>query len=257
MTSLSTSAIVLRRVEYGDYDLILSFLTPESGRISAIAKSAKKSTKRFGGVLELFSILRIVCTAGRREGGLPILQEASLLRPLASIRSDINKTANASYWAEIVYAWTEEGQRQPELFRLLAFVLGQLDCGRVSPDVLSILFQFRFLILSGHQPNLSSCTRCRRSFDTFAENEFGVDLAAGGLVCRPCRAAASGPITLGKGAVKQLQWLEKEELSKAGRVRFSEHAAAECLRFLEAFLPYHLGREPKSLKFLRQIRKGG
>ena len=63
MSSLSTPAIILRRIEYGDFDLILFFLTLEKGKLSAIAKSARKSTKRFGGILELFAALDILCSA--------------------------------------------------------------------------------------------------------------------------------------------------------------------------------------------------
>ena len=73
---LSTEAILLKRLQYGDYDLILTLLTQSHGKLSVIAKSAKKSIKRFGGVLELFSGLNITCATGR--GRLPLLKEATL-----------------------------------------------------------------------------------------------------------------------------------------------------------------------------------
>ncbi|MBU4287277.1 MAG: recombination protein O N-terminal domain-containing protein, partial [Proteobacteria bacterium] len=56
MSSFSTPAIVLRRIDFGDYDLIINFFTLNKGKISVIAKSAKKSVKRFSGVLEPFSV---------------------------------------------------------------------------------------------------------------------------------------------------------------------------------------------------------
>ena len=56
---LSTVGIVLRRREYGDFDLIVTFLTQDHGKITLIAKSAKKSAKRFPGILEPFSQLQI------------------------------------------------------------------------------------------------------------------------------------------------------------------------------------------------------
>ena len=42
MPALKTSAILLRRVDYGDYDLILTLLSHDHGKISVIAKHAKK-----------------------------------------------------------------------------------------------------------------------------------------------------------------------------------------------------------------------
>lgn len=254
MPSLSTPAIVLRRIEYGDFDLILSFLTLEKGKFSAIAKSARKSTKRFGGTLELFAALDILCSSGRRSG-LPVLQEAALKQPFAAIRSSIICTAYASYWAELVDGWSEEGQRQPDLYELLLHVLSELDLGRTPADVLSILFQIRFLVLSGHGPILRGCSRCKRDIDRIEGGPFFFDLSRGGVVCGRCAAAGSAGLTLSRGALKQLQWLGSGDLSKVGRLRFSPPAVVESLKVLEAFVPYQLGREPRSLTFLRQVRK--
>ncbi|MBW1752074.1 MAG: DNA repair protein RecO [Deltaproteobacteria bacterium] len=85
MSSFETPAIMLRRVDFGDYDLIITFFTLKQGKKSVIAKSAKKSTKRFAGILELFSVLDIVFGKGRGKG-LPVLQEAALKHPFAGIR---------------------------------------------------------------------------------------------------------------------------------------------------------------------------
>ena len=253
MSGSSTSAIILRRVEYGDYDLILSFLTVDKGKISAIAKSAKKSTKRFAGVLEQFSILQIVCSTGRRKG-LPVLQEAVLVKPFPGIRADIEKTAYASYWAELIDSWSEEGQHQEDLFRLFHYVLVQLDQAEMLPAVLSIVFQLRLLKLSGYRPNLGGCILCRRELDRIEGKMLYFDLSRGGLICDQCDPGMSTQPTLSKGTIKQLLWIEREALSKVDRIRFSRQALDESLNLLEEFVPYHLGQEPRSLTFLKQIR---
>ena len=110
MSNFSTPAIVLRRIDFGDYDLIINFFTLNKGKISVIAKSAKKSVKRFSGVLEPFSILEVVCNSGRGKG-LPVLQEATLTQPFSKIRADIVKIAYASYWAELINIWPYESLR--------------------------------------------------------------------------------------------------------------------------------------------------
>jgi DNA repair protein RecO (recombination protein O) len=254
MPSLSTPAIVLRRIAYGDFDLILSFLTLEKGKICAIAKSARKSAKRFGGTLELFAGLEIICGSKRRSG-LPVLQEAVLKQPFAAIRSSVIPTAYASYWAELIDGWLEEGQRQPDLYTLFLHVLAELDRGRTPADVLSILFQTRFLVLSGHGPALDTCCGCKRDIDRIAEAPLFFDPQRGGVVCGRCGSPGSGRLTVSKGTLKQLRWFEAADLSRAGRLRFSPAAIAEALGILEVFVPYQMGREPRSLTFLRQVRK--
>jgi DNA repair protein RecO (recombination protein O) len=75
MSGFSTPAILLRRIDHGDHDLIITFFSREKGRIPVIAKNAKKSRKRFSGLLEPFTVLELVCRSPRR-GGMPVLQEA-------------------------------------------------------------------------------------------------------------------------------------------------------------------------------------
>jgi DNA repair protein RecO (recombination protein O) len=253
MSQFSTSAILLRRTDYGDYDLILSVFSLERGKLSLIAKSAKKSSRRFPGVLELFSEMDLVGSTGRGRG-LAVLQEAALKQPFARIRSAPLRVAYASYWAELVNDWMEEGVEQPALYGLLRHVLGELDRGEVPEAVLSVVFQMRFLRLSGHDPNLACCVLCRREVDCIPPGRLGVDVVKGGIACPTCLPGFPEAGQLSKGTAKQLLWVSNGDLGRAARMKFGAEAAAEALRFLERFVPHHLGREPRSLKVLRQLR---
>lgn len=254
MSTFSTPAIMIRRMDYGDYDLILTFFSLTHGKISLIAKAAKKSTKRFGGILELFSELEVVGSSGRGKG-LPVLQEAALKQPFSQIRADITRTAYASYWAELIHDWMQEYERQTELYDLLKRSLGELDSGRASEAGLSVLFQMRLLNISGHRPNLSHCCRCQNPLTSTVSDKLLFDIARGGISCQNCVPGASDGIRLSMGTLKQLVWAGSGDFAKASRIRFSANTISEALDFLEAFVPYHLGKQPRSLKFLRQIRR--
>jgi len=254
MSSYSTPAIVLRKVDFGDYDLVITFFTLQEGKITAIAKSAKKSTKRFAGILELFSALNVVYSTGRRKG-LPVLQEATLKYPFSTIRTSMLKTAYASYWAQLINEWMESGQKQVEIYELFQYMLRKLDSCQTSEAALSILFQMKFITLSGLAPNLGQCSVCHIEVEKLKETRVQFDFAKGGILCDGCASKTSRKTFLSKGIIKQLLWIEKGDLVKAVRVRFSSDALKEGLEFLETFVPYHLGKEPRSLKFLQQIRK--
>ena len=254
MSGYTTPALVLKRINYGDHDLIISLFTLDHGKVSAMAKAAKKSVKRFGGILELFTCLEAVIKPARGKG-LPLLQEAALIQPYTSIRSDVVKTAYASYWAELVNSWMEEYDRQDLIFKLLAYVFDALDKGRAGTRTLSILFQIRFMALSGLAPNLVNCSRCGLDVEKVKTSKIHFSLKNGGIVCGACGAFASHRVPLSLGTVKQLAWIQQRGVEKASRLRFSESSLTEGLALCEAFVPYHLGKEPKSLKFLRQMRK--
>ena len=254
MKTFSSPAIVLRCIDFGDYDIILTLFTLERGKISAIAKSAKKSTKRFGGILEIFSVLNVVCNSGK-GGNLVILQEADLISSLAEIRTDFHKTTYACYWSEIVNAWAENDAKQERLYRLLYYVLEQINSGSVSAELLSILFQIRFASIAGICPNLIRCSICHIAIDSFREDHISFFFQKGGITCRKCTEnCCENRLSLAKGTIKQLLWIESGDLKKAGKIRFTPLAVKEGLNFLEAFVTYNLGKEMQSLKILRQIR---
>lgn len=250
MPDLSSPAIMLRATEHGDYDKIITFFTLKRGKISVIAKGAKKSIKRFAGILELFSVLNLVWSFGR---GLPVLKEASMVHPFEKIRTNITSTAYASYWCELVYAWMEQGQRQVCLYRLLEYALDQLNCGDVSKHALHITFQLRFMAISGFRPSLDHCNTCRRPLELFGRSCVVFDVRRGGVLCEKCSPQKTGLFCLSKGTAKLLCCVLNVPLEKLNRFRFSMQAIEESLRMLEAFAPYYLGKEMKSSRFLKQL----
>jgi DNA repair protein RecO (recombination protein O) len=253
MNRVTSTAIVLQRRAYGDFDLIVTVLTEDQGKRTLIAKSAKKSAKRFPGILEPFNHLQIAFRETRRKG-MPVLEEATLLHPMEGLRSDVVKTAYASYWAESIAIWMEEGQVREDLFDLLRFVLNALNGGDMEAAMISVLFQMRFIGYEGLQPVLVHCTCCQLDIEQLPQNNFCIDLGKGGVVCNHCPTGASGHLHLSKGTLKQLQWINSGDLIKARRMRFAPRALAEATAFLEAFVPYHIGKKPKSLRFLKQVR---
>ncbi len=252
MIAFTTPAIVLRRVPYGDRDLIVTLLTLDRGKVSAIAKSAKNSVKRFSGVLEVFTAMTAVCRIGR--GKLPILQEAAIDHPFPAIRSDVRKMAYASYWAELINAWVEEGRPQARLYELLRWALTEMDRPGPCRDALSILFQMKLMDLSGFRPNLESCGYCGTRTAAMAAADIDFDVAGGGLVCGDCRGRSDRRVRVTKGTLKLLLWTLNDDLNTAARVRFTPRSTAEGLQLLETFVPYHLGKGFRSLGFLRQLR---
>ena len=119
---------------------------------------------------------------------------------------------------------------------------------------LSVLFQMRFMRLCGLSPNLINCSSCRVEIDQAHANNLAVDLSNGGILCNRCLAGSPRQMYLSKGTIKQLIWAESGDIATAGRIRFTPQALKEGQLFLEDFVPFHLGKKPRSLSFLQQIR---
>ena len=258
MLDFSSDAILLRRIEYGDYDYIITLLTEKSGKLSVIAKNAKKSIRRFQGALDLFSVLDIqVAFPRKKKDAMPVLANAELIDPFEKIRIDVEKTGYASYWTEILNFYLEEQKPQALLYKLLLFSMDTLNSGLIPKQVINLLFQIRFMSISGFAPDLKRCGICQALIDeTSSCNKKAVfDIQNGRLVCDKCvKGSIPNSIKLSKGTLKQLAWINENEIAKAGRIKFSNLAIAEGEAFLQAFIPFHIGREFKSLEFLKRVK---
>src|SRR5512133_532120 len=98
-TRLKVEGIVLRVVDYGESDRIVTLLTRERGKVGAFARGARASRRRFQGLLEPYTLLAAELTD--RRGDLLGLESASAIRPHGGIRTELGRIAVAGYGCEL------------------------------------------------------------------------------------------------------------------------------------------------------------
>ena len=240
--------IVLKRVDYGESDRIVTFFTRELGKVAAFARSARKSQKRFGGSLEPFHRLRL--SARDRRGDLLSLGSAEIDRARTGIVLDLDLIARASYVTELVSEATREREPHADLFDLLdgGFeVLGSAEFAaleRVRRDGWLCAFELKLLSLAGYRPFLSACAECG---DT-ASARYRFVPERGALLCA---AHADGRgVPVGAGTARLLDKSLGAPLDHLERLTFSAQQVEEARRLLSTFLRHQLGKELKSAKFL-------
>jgi DNA repair protein RecO (recombination protein O) len=256
MPDFSTNAILLKKIEFGDHDFIISFFTKSNGKISVIAKNAKKSIKRFSGSFDLFCENHIQCSfPKKKKDGMIILAKSDLENGFVNIRYDVFKTAYASFWIELLYFYLEENKSQSDIYDLLLFSLEALNGNIISKEVLNLIFQIKFMSMAGFSPNLENCDKCQTFIDDFDQNSIRFDFKEGQIICKNCLQKSSKyGMSISRGTLKQLFWINNSDIKKADRIKFSPYAVNEGGMLLEAFIPFHIGRDFKSLEFLKKLR---
>jgi DNA repair protein RecO (recombination protein O) len=181
---LKTEAIVLRSIRYGEADRILHVYTPYRGRLSAIAKGARRSRSRFGARLEPFFHVRLVLREGRGE--LYSVTGADTIAPYAAIRDHASTLDAAARACDAVARLFETDDAHPEVFRLLANELSLLGSDPVHGRAGNgLAFRLKLLLAAGIVPQLAACAECGEQ-----EHLRGFSPAAGGVVCSSCEGAA-------------------------------------------------------------------
>ena len=256
MLEVSDNAILLKKIEYKEQDYILSLFTKKHGKISVLAKNAKKSIIRFQGTLDLFNELSIVY---EQKNPISFLKEATLETPFMNIRKSIKKTAYVSYFSEIISNWFKKNNRQKKTYNLFYYVLSAIDKENISSEILSIFFQIRFMSLSGFSPNLTNCIKCKKNlFNETQQTNFIFYFEKGGLLCDMCKKKKRNKkniIMLSKGTIKQILLINNEDTNKLERFKFTKETQKESLFFLETFLEFYLGIKSRSLDFIRKVCK--
>lgn len=253
MAQVKTPAFALRLVAYGDDDLVITLYTREAGRVSVAAKSARKSRKRFGTSLDLFSELSVMYGSGPRRKGMPLLSEASCLRQFPEIRKDAALAGYAGAWTELVLHGTAEGEKSEEIYGLYISALALLD-GRLCPaSLVHAWFFMRFLSLSGVGPRLSECVRCRKPLPPEAKGKVAFRHASGGILCKDCALGRPDLLYADIDAVRLLSALEGYQSHPGEALEADAGLFAEAGSLLSGFVSHHLGLRIKSLEFLRKL----
>ncbi|HWU44605.1 MAG TPA: DNA repair protein RecO [Bdellovibrio sp.] len=142
--------IILRKMKYGEADLILHALSPRGEKLSFIARGALRSKKRFGGgILEPSHFVTLTYKPASDHGQLNVLEEATLVSDFAGIRADYDKLELALHVLECVSKVSQEGDQDSEfLFNLLGHTLRAIESAQ-DVLVLKMHFYLKFLLQQG------------------------------------------------------------------------------------------------------------
>jgi len=151
MRKFNTQGIVLARTNYGEAARIITFLTPEHGKLKVMAKGVRKSKSKLAGGIELFSVSDIGVMAGRGE--VDTLVSSRLNKHYGNIVKDLGRTNLAYQFIKNLDKATAE-QPESAYFDLLESAFQSLDDISVSIELLEAWFGAQLLKLSGHAPNL-------------------------------------------------------------------------------------------------------
>lgn len=243
-----TPAIVLRSRAHGESDKIVTFLTRDWGKMTGIAKGAKRSRRRFVNVLEPFTHVQVRFRPGRVDE-LAFLFGCDLIRSFRSPSRDLQRFALASYVAELVDVMVVGRESGQETYSLLLDGLTAIEEQEtLSPLFLSV-FELLLLIHVGYAPHLTGCQQCGLSLNE-EEAQFVFSPSLGGLLCPRCRERGGATLLLSAEALHLVRSPQRAGLKALLTAPASPRACRETRALVTALLSRHLPRPLKSRAFL-------
>jgi len=242
-----TEAIVLKRTNLGEADSIITFYTPNLGKIRAIAKGVRRPKSKLGGHLDLLTQSSLLLAQGQN---LDVITQCQTIESFLPLRSDLWRTSCAIYVVELVDQFTAEEVENYPIYRLLQTALLRL-CEAQSNELVLRYFELQLLSHLGYQPELHQCLNCRAPL-ALGRNLFSI--SGGGVVCPNCvkKEQLGRPISV--DAIKVMRFLLKNDISSASRLKVSLDLSRELEQLMREYIRYLLEREVKSVGFLDRLR---
>ncbi len=234
-------AIVLSKRAYGESDRIIHLFTLHAGKMSAIAKGAGKSQKRFVNTLEPFNHIGVEYFE-KHGWGMVRIENADLVSGNSGIETSMKRMCSASFFTEFVDRMTREREPHGSLFAALKEFIGfARSQDPAYPDILH--YELRMLDILGYHPNFDTCVYCGTAIND--EDKIYFSRERGGILCGACSRSLPHR-RWSPGLMQGVLAIKKRET--VFQTRSLEHEAQELM---ESFITYHVDLDFKSYKLLK------
>ncbi len=227
---------MLRGYPFGEADKVVVFISPNRGKVRAVAKGIRKTKSRFGGRLEPFTHVDVLLYEGRN---LDTITQVSVVEAFSHLRLDLDRVLAAGTMVEAIDAVAQEESGSHRQFLLLQRGLRALEGGPVHPDLVAA-FLLKLAAAVGVAPSLSACAECGSTTDL---DRFS--LSSGGVVCAGC--SPDRGVKLRAGLTMHLAALAESDL---GDLPPASDLSRDAIGVTRRFVEYHLERRLESMSLL-------
>ena len=178
-----TLGIVIRHANYGDYDRMVTLLTPGRGRLEAVARGCRRLKSPIVNITELF-------TAGEfsifEKNGRHSIEQCQISDSYFPLRTDYDRLTHAVYWLKLLDGVSVPDEPAEGVFHMTLRALAHLSYSALPPALLTLAFEAHLMALEGYAPRVDACVKCAKPL----EGEARFDARRGGAVCVGCEPGA-------------------------------------------------------------------
>ncbi|MFE5319919.1 DNA repair protein RecO [Paenibacillus sp. NPDC056579] len=240
--------IVIRSMDYGEGNKIITLLTLEFGKMAVIVRGAKKVKSRYASVAQLFTYGDYLFF---KSGQLGTLNHAEITDSHHRIRDDLYKAAYASYMAELTDRMLADQEANAFLFEQLRAALQGLEEDK-DMQIIGFMYEMKIWMHAGYLPELDACVSCRS-----VQGDMRFSAGMGGILCDRCRGKDPQAIPLSAGMLKLLRIFAQADIRRLGQIDVKPETKQALKQLMRSYFDAHIGLNLKSRHFLEQMEKYG
>lgn len=240
-------AIIIKQIKLGEVDKIVTFYSPEFGKLRAIAKGACRPGSKLGGNVEPLTYSLLMLARGRN---LDIITQSQSIDAFLDLKNDLWRSSCGLYLLDLVDSFTVENNESRPLFDLLLTSLHRL-CQADSSEIALRYFELHLLHYLGYRPEFGHCVGCNSPLKPVV-NFFSP--GQGGMLCPCCSQQEPLAHPLAVETLKVLRLWQSCDYATARRVKLKSGLSVELEQVLQEYIRYLLQREVKSMAWLQKLK---
>lgn len=198
MGTIKTKGIIIAEHNMGDFDKMLTILTPGMGKISCAAKGARRPKSGLLAGSQLLCFGEYILYKGASTYNI---NSCDTIEVFYNIRTDLDKLKYASHITKIISDVTTENQTSYLILQLFLNTLYMISETDKNMDLVLAVFKIKLMCLLGFRPNISECVNCKEKeikFFSFKDN---------GLKCINCGKQDTSAIEISKATETALKYI--------------------------------------------------
>lgn len=243
---ITTKGVILKEITIGSDDKLITILTKDCGKITAYVKNTKRLKTKFASSTDLLCYSTFVIFKSKDKY---YINSAESENVFFDIRTDIEKLALASYFAEVTCDVVNENESGEEFLRLMLNSLYFIEKGAYPLEQIKSVFELRGLSITGFMPDIVACNGC----GTYEEDIMYFSYATGKIHCENCKGELTSYIKINKNVLYAMRYICYSKFEKV----FSFSMSNENLKLLgtttENYLTFVLEKNFRTLDFYKSL----
>lgn len=237
MKQIKLSGVILVENNMGDFDKMLTMLTPNLGKIGCSARGARRPKSL------LLSGTQFLCFGEYmlfKSGDNYSINSCETIELFYNIRTDLDKLTYATYITKIVNDVTTENQNSYNTLKLFLNTLYVISETDKNLDFITTVFKLRLLKIIGFAPNIRECTSCKTK-----ENISHFSFIDNGFKCNSCARQDTGAVEVSEPTQNAIKYIMVADPKKIFSFQLSEKYMKELELVANIYLNEKLEKEYK------------
>ena len=199
MGTIKMSGIIISESNLGDYDKMLTMLTPGLGKISCVAKGARMPKSALLAGTQLFCFGEYLMYKGANTYNI---NSCETIEVFYNLRTDLDKLNTAIEITKIIRNVTDENENCYRILQLYLNTLYTLSETDKNLELVDSIFKLKILCLLGFAPRINECVNCKDK-----ENIKYFSIKDNGFKCENCGKLDKGAISVSESTISAIKYI--------------------------------------------------